>query len=208
MPIWNSSSLPLNYLIHNDSNIYIYIYIYIIHNKHAHKYIGSERGKRGIKKRRTKGILGKVASLLQRDLHSMRDGTWDSFTHEKEGGSSFVEERDGPSSSVSESDELEASPELWKKSNSTGFSKLWRFEELVQRSNSDGKERGLALCGLVLGCCDNGLKERQRMGWRRGKKQPQTQGRERERKIFFFFFGWVYSDLPKQWAGWNFLRVK
>ena len=108
--------------------------------------------------------MGKVASLLQRDLHSMRDGTWDSFTHEKEGGSSFVEERDGPSSSVSESDELEASPELWKKSNSTGFSKLWRFEELVQRSNSDGKERGLALCGLVLGCCDNGLKERQRMG--------------------------------------------
>ena len=28
-------------------------------------------------------------------------------------------------------------------------------------SNDDGKERGLALCGLVPGCCDNGLKERQ-----------------------------------------------
>ena len=25
-------------------------------------------------------------------------------------------------------------------------------------SNSDGKERGLALCELVSGCCDNGLK--------------------------------------------------
>ena len=114
--------------------------------------------------RRTKGILGKVASLLQRDLHSRRVGTWDSFTQEKEGGSSFVEERDGPSSSASELNKLEASPELWKKSNSTGFSKLWRFGELVHRSNSDGKERALALCGLVLGCYDNGLKERQRMG--------------------------------------------
>ena len=62
---------------------------------------------------------------------------------------------------MSESNELEASPELWKNSNSTGFLKLWRFKELVHRSNSDGKERGLALCGLVLGYCDNGLKERQ-----------------------------------------------
>ena len=49
----------------------------------------------------TKGILGifrryngqvpmkppiqLVASLLQRDLHSMRLGTWDNFTHKKEG---------------------------------------------------------------------------------------------------------------------------
>ena len=44
---------------------------------------------------------------------------------------------------------MKASPELCKKSNSTGFSKLWRFRDLVHRSNSDGKERGLALCGLV-----------------------------------------------------------
>nr|POE58609.1 hypothetical protein CFP56_50198 [Quercus suber] len=94
----------------------------------------------------------------------MRVGTWGSFTHEKEEVSSFVEERDGSSLLASESDELEVSPELWKKSNSTGFSKLWRFRELVHRSNSDGKERGLALCGLVPGCCHNGLKERQRMG--------------------------------------------
>ena len=105
-----------------------------------------------------------MASLLQRDLHSMRVGTWDIFTHEKKGGSFFVEERDGSSSSASESNELEALPKLWKNSNSTGFLKLWRFRELVHRSNSDGKERGLALCGLVPGCCDNGLKERQRMG--------------------------------------------
>ena len=44
----------------------------------------------------------------------MRVGTWDSFTHEKEGGSFFVEEQDGSSSLASESDELEASPEIWK----------------------------------------------------------------------------------------------
>ena len=44
----------------------------------------------------------------------MRVGTWDSFTHEKEGGSFFVEERDGSSSSALESDELEALLELWK----------------------------------------------------------------------------------------------
>lgn len=60
------------------------------------------------------------------------------------------------SSSTSESDELEAvlpgtycawsgkaveaSAESCKKSNSTGFSKLWRFRDLVRRSNSDGKD--------------------------------------------------------------------
>lgn len=68
----------------------------------------------------------------------------------------FVEERDPPSSSSSDADELEAlapgtycewsgkaveaSPELSKKSNSTGFSKFWRFRDLVVRSSSDGKD--------------------------------------------------------------------
>ncbi|PON35913.1 hypothetical protein PanWU01x14_332480 [Parasponia andersonii] len=69
----------------------------------------------------------------------------------------FVEERDAPSSSSSsDADELEAlppgtycewsgkaveaTPELSKKSNSTGFSKFWRFRDLVVRSSSDGKD--------------------------------------------------------------------
>ncbi|KAL0016782.1 hypothetical protein SO802_003851 [Lithocarpus litseifolius] len=58
---------------------------------------------------------------------------------------------------------LKASPEFCKKSNSTGFSKVWRFRDLVHRSNSDGKERGLALCGLV----PSGSAERERLltGW-------------------------------------------
>ena len=56
----------------------------------------------------------------------------------------------------------------------------WTNLKLCQSfgSNSNGKERGLALCGLVPGCCDNGLKERQ---LRRGE-------REREREIIFFEF--------------------
>lgn len=35
---------------------------------------------------------------------------------------------------------VEASPEGCRKSNSTGFSKLWRFKELGRRSSSDGKD--------------------------------------------------------------------
>ena len=35
---------------------------------------------------------------------------------------------------------VEASPEACKKSNSTGFSKVWRFRDLVNRSNSDGRD--------------------------------------------------------------------
>ncbi|XVE75040.1 hypothetical protein DITRI_Ditri12bG0065500 [Diplodiscus trichospermus] len=34
----------------------------------------------------------------------------------------------------------EISPNTCKKSNSTGFSKLWRFRDLLVRSNSDGKD--------------------------------------------------------------------
>lgn len=40
----------------------------------------------------------------------------------------------------SEKKAVDASPGLCKKSNSTGFSKLWRFRDLVTRSNSDGKD--------------------------------------------------------------------
>uniref|UniRef100_A0A5B7B022 Uncharacterized protein n=1 Tax=Davidia involucrata TaxID=16924 RepID=A0A5B7B022_DAVIN len=35
---------------------------------------------------------------------------------------------------------IEGSPEVCKKSNSTGFSKLWRLRDLVNRSNSDGRD--------------------------------------------------------------------
>ncbi|KAI5679206.1 hypothetical protein M9H77_10156 [Catharanthus roseus] len=35
---------------------------------------------------------------------------------------------------------VEVAPEHCKKSNSTGFSKIWRFKELMHRSNSDGRD--------------------------------------------------------------------
>lgn len=69
----------------------------------------------------------------------------------------FIEERDPavtPSSTKTDNlDELpagafcvwsgkavEASPEVCTKSNSTGFSKRWRFRDFVRRCNSDGKD--------------------------------------------------------------------
>lgn len=41
----------------------------------------------------------------------------------------------------------EVAPPACKKSNSTGFSKLWRFRELVTRSNSDGRDAFVFLNG-------------------------------------------------------------
>ncbi|KZV17820.1 hypothetical protein F511_01629 [Dorcoceras hygrometricum] len=35
---------------------------------------------------------------------------------------------------------VEVSPEVCKKSNSTGFSKIWRFKDFLGRSNSDGRD--------------------------------------------------------------------
>ena len=81
---------------------------------------------------------------LQRDLHLTKVGTWDSFTHEKEG--------------------------------------VWVFGGLV----SNAKFRCL---GMSWGCCDNGLKERQRRQLRRG-----------ERENFDFLFGYL-DFYQKQWAG-------
>ena len=91
---------------------------------------------------------------LQRDLHSMRVGTWDSFTHEKEG--------------------------------------VWVFGGLV----SNAKFQCL---GMSWGYCDNGLKERQRMGWRRGRERQLCKG-ERE----FFLIIWKFTQTyQKQWAGYE-----
>ncbi|KAG7586547.1 hypothetical protein ISN45_Aa02g018370 [Arabidopsis thaliana x Arabidopsis arenosa] len=50
------------------------------------------------------------------------------------------EEPMGPFCSWSNRTVEQASPETCRKSNSTGFSKLWRFRDLVLRSNSDGKD--------------------------------------------------------------------
>ncbi|KZT76469.1 hypothetical protein F511_46506, partial [Dorcoceras hygrometricum] len=46
----------------------------------------------------------------------------------------------GPCCEWSNRKAVEMSPVTCKKSNSTGFSKLWRFKELMGRSNSDGRD--------------------------------------------------------------------
>ncbi|KAK6123077.1 hypothetical protein DH2020_043180 [Rehmannia glutinosa] len=46
----------------------------------------------------------------------------------------------GPHCEWSDRKAVEASPEICKKSNSTGFSKIWRFKDLLGRSNSDGRD--------------------------------------------------------------------
>lgn len=46
----------------------------------------------------------------------------------------------GPCCEWSNRKAVEVSQETCKKSNSTGFSKLWRFKELMGRSNSDGRD--------------------------------------------------------------------
>ncbi|XP_010460144.1 PREDICTED: uncharacterized protein LOC104741069 [Camelina sativa] len=55
-------------------------------------------------------------------------------------GDETAKESLGPYCSWSGGTVAEASPETCRKSNSTGFSKLWRFRDLVSRSNSDGRD--------------------------------------------------------------------
>lgn len=63
----------------------------------------------------------------------------------------FIETPPSNSSSSEKTDQVDGiaagpycdrtkSPELSKKSNSTGFSKLWRFKEYMHRSHSDGRD--------------------------------------------------------------------
>ncbi|KAH6801936.1 hypothetical protein C2S51_033382 [Perilla frutescens var. frutescens] len=53
----------------------------------------------------------------------------------------------GPCCEWSSRKAVEASPEVCKKSNSTGFSKIWRLKELTARSNSDGRDAFVFLNG-------------------------------------------------------------
>lgn len=112
----------------------------------------------------SEGQIKPIYPVFNRDL--LFAGGQDEFLklQEKEGGPSirlplrklFGEERNPSSSTSSEADDLETlpdgtycvwtpksavrSPEMAKKSNSTGSSKRWRFRDLLHRSNSDGKD--------------------------------------------------------------------
>ncbi|PIA61972.1 hypothetical protein AQUCO_00200159v1 [Aquilegia coerulea] len=108
------------------------------------------------------GQIKPIYPVFNRDL--LFAGGQDDFTKLQSGSTIrfplkklLIEEREpSSSSSSSESDELETlpegtycvwtpkpvkeSPEMCKKSNSTGSSKRWRFRDLLHRSNSDGKD--------------------------------------------------------------------
>lgn len=72
---------------------------------------------------------------------------------------------------------VEASPELRKKSNSTGFSRFWRFRELVLRSNSDGKDAFVFLN-------PNSASAKQSMeAIKKMAKAEQNEKPEKERKV-------------------------
>ncbi|KAL0800016.1 hypothetical protein Bca101_055191 [Brassica carinata] len=78
----------------------------------------------------------------------------------------FVEDRDGDGKNAEEGSMLdpycswsggtvaEASPKTCRKRSSTGFSKLWRFRDLVSRSNSDGRDAFVFLNSNVGGSGD------------------------------------------------------
>ncbi|CAN4123306.1 unnamed protein product [Withania somnifera] len=68
--------------------------------------------------------------------------TEDNSIPAKTSSSSLTENEEiaGPFCEWSKNKAIEANPEVCKKSNSTGFSKLWRFKEFLHRSNSDGRD--------------------------------------------------------------------
>ncbi|KAL5723697.1 hypothetical protein ACHQM5_007066 [Ranunculus cassubicifolius] len=127
--------------------------------------------------------------------HLLFTGNEEDFAKFREGSSIrlplkklFIEERDPSSSTSSEADDLDAlpdgtycvwtptksvppSPEMRKKSNSTGSSKRWRFRDLLHRSNSDGKDAYVFLT------------PESRLPKNKEKKKADNNGEKSERRI-------------------------
>ncbi|CAH8257719.1 unnamed protein product [Arabidopsis lyrata] len=74
----------------------------------------------------------------------------------------------------------EASPETCRKSNSTGFSKLWRFRDLVLRSNSDGKD---AFVFLSNGSSSSSSTSAKLSGVKSSEKGKETTKTEKKKKM-------------------------
>lgn len=70
-----------------------------------------------------------------------------SSNHPVTSSSPVNDEIAGPYCDWSSRKAVEASSEACKKSNSTGFSKIWRLKELTARSNSDGRDAFVFLNG-------------------------------------------------------------
>lgn len=85
--------------------------------------------------------IGKEASSPRRPLKKIFFEDQDHHRSSSASESDHLEESSGgPYCEWSGKKAVNSSPELCKKCNSTGFSKLWRFRDLVLRSNSDGKD--------------------------------------------------------------------
>ncbi|XP_019176462.1 PREDICTED: uncharacterized protein LOC109171841 [Ipomoea nil] len=103
-----------------------------------------------------KGEIRPVFPLFKRDLLFTGGGDFEDLTAERLPVTPpvkkvFVETNDespvpgndeiaGPYCQWSSKPAQEDRPEVCKKSNSTGFSKLWRFKDFLHRSNSDGRD--------------------------------------------------------------------
>lgn len=62
------------------------------------------------------------------------------FFVETKDSSKLKSENAGDDATVNSRKAVEVSPDVCKKSNSTGFSKIWRFKDILGRSNSDGRD--------------------------------------------------------------------
>lgn len=81
-----------------------------------------------------------VSATDDSDSESVRPRLRKVFVEDGEGKKAEEGSLVGAHCSWSSGTVAEASPETCRKSNSTGFSKLWRFRDLVLRSNSDGRD--------------------------------------------------------------------
>ncbi|KAL6567813.1 hypothetical protein OROGR_001481 [Orobanche gracilis] len=91
------------------------------------------------------GQIRPVFPLFDRDLLFSGENLRDSLPVFPPVKNVFVQTNEENSQSASSSSDRKAveaspSPEVCKKSNSTGFSKIWRFKDFLGRSNSDGRD--------------------------------------------------------------------
>ncbi|KAL6547328.1 hypothetical protein OROMI_023049 [Orobanche minor] len=91
------------------------------------------------------GQIRPIFPLFNRDLLFSGESLRDSLPVFPPVKKVFVQTNEENSPSASSSSDRKAveaspSPEVCKKSNSTGFSKIWRFKDFLGRSNSDGRD--------------------------------------------------------------------
>ncbi|GER32237.1 hypothetical protein STAS_08303 [Striga asiatica] len=86
------------------------------------------------------GQIRPVYPLFNRDLLFSGEDLVDTLPSRPPVKKVLVETIDGPSSPDRQAVEVSASPQVCRKSNSTGFSKIWRFKDFLGRSNSDGRD--------------------------------------------------------------------